>query len=408
MASLDNGSVTAALKQLYPTGVPKKAIYKNSPFIASIKKDTSKLRSQGVVVPFHYTGPQGVSANFTQGRANMTSSEYAKCTVTHKNHYGFAQIDGEVIDAAQGDPGAFIDALKSETDRAIYTMKRRLCRHIFGTGGGALGQISSGSTVASTTISLSQASDVRWFEVGMELKGDTTDGTSGTVHAGSATVTAIDRAAGTLTTDANWSTQITGCAVNDYLFADGDFGSVLTGVEGWVPRVASGSLITSFFGLDRSVDSRLYGMRADLSSYAAEEALIVGAELLARENGTIDFAVMSSVNFRNLQLALGSKIVYDTVEAYDEPTVGHRAIKIAGPTGDIMVMMDPDAPVNRLLMGQLDTWTLYSMGDLVKMLDNDGNAVLRLGTADAVELQLVSRANLACEAPGWNANFQIA
>jgi hypothetical protein len=241
----------------------------------------------------------------------------------------------------------------------------------------------------------------------MELHGDTTDGTSGSVHAGSATVTAVNRATGVLTSDAAWDGQITGLAASDYLFRAGDFGAVLHGFQAWVPQTASGGLITSFLGLDRSPDSRLYGMRGDLSAYAPEEQLVVAAELLARENGTVDFAVMNTVNYKNLILSLGSKVVYDSVEAYDDAKIGFKAVKVAGPTGDIMVMPDADAPVNRLLMGQLDTWTLYSMGEMVKMLDNDGNAVLRLGTSDAVELQIVSRSNLACIAPGFNANFQV-
>lgn len=405
MTSLDTASITAALKQIYPTGVPKETIYKNSPFIAAIKKDTSKLRSQGVVIPFHYTGPQGISATFANARTYQTSSEYAKVTLTHKNYYATAQIDGEVIDAAKGDPGAFIDALKMETDRAIYGMKRSLCRHTFGNSGGAIGQISGVTT--GTTITLTNPTDIRFFEVGMELQGDSTDGTSGAVHAGSATVTAVNRATGVLTSDAAWDGQITGLADTHYLFRYGDFGGTLHGVEAWIPRTASGALITSFLGLDRSPDSRLYGHRGDLSTYMPEEQLIVGAEQLARENGTVDFAVMNTVNYRNLVLALGSKVVYDTMEAYDTAKVGFKVVKIAGPTGDISVMPDADCPVDRLIMGQLDTWTLYSMGELVKLLDNDGNAVLRVGSADAVELQLVSRSNLACVAPGFNANFQI-
>ena len=404
MASLDTGSVTAALKQIYPTGVPKEMIYKNSPFLASIKKDTNKLRSQGIVIPLHYTGPQGISANFANARTYQTSSEYAKITLTHKNYYGTAQIDGEVIDMAKGDPGAFIDALKTETDRAIYGVKRSLSRHIFGNGGGALGRVATFST---TTATLSNPSDVRFFEVGQELAFDDTDGSSGgAVRAGTATVTGVNRATGALTSDSDWDAQITSPTALDYAFRVGDFGATLAGVEAWLPRTASGALITAFYGLDRSPDSRLYGQRGDLSSYTPEEQLVVGAEQLARENGTVDFAVVNTVNYRNLVLALGSKVVYDTMESYDAK-IGFKVVKVAGPTGDIAVMPDADMPVDRLFMGQLDTWTLYSMGDLVKLLDNDGNAVLRTGTTDAVELQLVSRSNLGCIAPGFNANFQI-
>lgn len=408
MTSLDVGSVTAALKQIYPNGVPVEMIYKNSAFLASIKKDTTKLRSQGVVIPFHYVGPQGISSVFATGRTNMTSSEYAKVTITHKNYYGFAQIDGEVIDMAQGNPGAFIDALKSETDRTIIGVKRTLAAHMFGNGGGALARLGTGAVAGATTLSLLNPSDIRFFEVNMRLKAASTDGTSGAVRAGAVTLSAVDRSAGTITAAVAFDNgaNIPTIAASDWLFREGDFGNVLTGYTGWVPGTASGALITSFFGLDRSPDSRLYGSRGDLSDYQPEEQVIVGAELLSRENGTVDFAVMNSVNYRNLVLSLGSKVVYDTVQSFDAK-IGFRVVKIAGPNGDISVMPDADAPPNRMLMGQLDTWTMYSMGELVKILDNDGNAVLRTGSTDGVELQVVSRANLGNDAPGFNANFQI-
>jgi hypothetical protein len=78
-----------------------------------------------------------------------------------------------------------------------------------------------------------------------------------------------------------------------------------------------------------------------------------------------------------------------------------------GPSGTIDIVSDPDALPNVMWLLQMDTWTLHSMGETPKYLDNDGNAILRTTTSDAVEVQLVSRLQLSCAAPGWNGRFVI-
>jgi hypothetical protein len=43
-----------------------------------------------------------------------------------------------------------------------------------------------------------------------------------------------------------------------------------------------------------------------------------------------------------------------------------------------------------------------------RLLDSDGNQILREATADNVEVRLGYRAQLGCAAPGFNANIQLA
>lgn len=404
MASFTSSDATPILKELYPDDKVREALYKRAPLLGILPKNREAY-GEHVKVPLKYGDPQGRSATFATGRTNMTPSKHVAFEVTTVNDYAFAEIDGEAIDKSKNDKGSFIRVLKNEMDGAMRQLKRSLVHALYRNGGGAIGQVSSGSTVASTSITLANPSDVVWFEVGQEIAGDTTDGTSGTVHSGSATLTAVDRATGALTSDANWSTGISGLAASDYLFVAGDFGAKLKGLDAWVPSSAPSS--TAFFGVDRSTDTtRLGGVRDDLSGQNIEEAIIDALELVAREGGEPDVVVLHTLDFANLQKTLGSRVTYDSVSSFDAP-VGYRTIKLMGPAGEVQVIADANAIPNVMWVLQLDTWTLHSMGNTPKYLDNDGMAVLRTVTSDSVEVQLVYRAQLACSAPGWNGRFVI-
>jgi hypothetical protein len=404
MASFTSSDATPILKELYPDNKVREQLYKRAPLLGILPKNREAY-GERIKVPLKYGDPQGRSATFATGRTNMTASKFAAFDVTTVNDYAFAQIDGEAIDKSKNDKGSFIRAMKNEMDGAMRQLKRSLVHALYRNGGGAIGRISTASTVASTAITLATPSDVVFFEVNQELAGDTTDGTSGAVHSGTATLTAVNRATGELTTDSNWSTQISGLATSDYLFVAGDFGAKLKGLDAWVPASAPGA--TSFFGVDRSTDTtRLGGVRDDLSGQNIEEAIIDALELVAREGGEPDVVVLHTLDFANLQKSLGSRVSYDSVSSFDAP-IGYRTIKLMGPAGEVQVIADSNAIPNVMWVLQLDTWMLHSMGDVPKYLDNDGMAVLRTVTTDAVEVQLVYRAQLACSAPGWNGRFVI-
>lgn len=406
MASLSISDIAAILKQRYPNGLDPDRLYKSSPFIGLIPKDRDLAYGENIKVPIRYAHPQGGSATFATGRANMVGSKQKAFAVTTVNYYGFAQIDGEAIEKGSRDAGSFIRTLSTEIDGAKYTNERSLTNYIFGNGGGALGQISAGSTVGSPTITLANPSDVVFFEVGMVLKTSTADGTTGTVKAGSVTLTGVDRAAGTLTASGNWSAGIGTVAVNDYIFREGDFGTVMSGFRAWVPNSAPSS--TAYFGVDRTSDSRLGGLRADLSSYNIREGVQVALELMHREGSMTDFGVLHSKDFLTLSLALQGAGQYNLVDfTSSDGKFGCKALEVVGPRGSCKFISDPNAPKGRLLMGELNTWKLCTMGDLIKILDDDGNAMLRVVDADAVEIRLVTRGQLLCTDPGKNGNFQL-
>lgn len=407
MASLSVSDLSVALKERYPNGLPEQMMYRASPFMASVRKDRdSALASRKFHVPQKYARPQGASATFATGRTNMTASKWVGWDIELSNYYGFAQIDGEAIARAKAKgEGSFVEAIDDEIEGATYTVSRQCAKLFWGNGGGAIGQISAGSNVATATITLANPSDIRFFERNMVLKSSATDGTSGAVRAGSVTVLSVDRDAGTITATGAWDAGITSPAASDYIFRDGDFGLAIKGYEAWIPRTAPGA--TSFFGVDRTPDSRMHGVRTDFSAYGIEEGLKRAVERLTREDSACDFGVLSSVDYLNLELSAGSRCVPTTVKAYKTDMV-FDAVKIGLAGKAVTIMMDPDAPVGRFFAGELGTWTLGSLGEkLVDFNDADGNQILRTVTADSVEAQLVVRWQLWNTAPGKNGNFAI-
>lgn len=405
MAALSADDVLAVLKEIYPTGkVPRELFYKNAPLLALLPKDEDAY-GEHVKVPLLYGHPQGRSATFAQARANVTGSKYAAFEVDTKDDYAVAQITGRAIDKGKKDRGSFIRTFKGELNGSQRQLKRSLVHALYRNGGGAIGRVGS-YTATELTFTLSDVRDAVFFEVGMELKADTTDGTSGTVHAGSATITAINRETGVITTDSAWDTQITGFAANDYLFVDGDFGAKLHGFEAWVPASAPGA--TTFNGVNRSVDTtRLGGVRFDGSASQIEESLIDGTELVVREGGEPDVIIVHTKTFANLAKAQGSKVVFGFKEAYDAK-IGFKTIKLPASHGEIEVIADPNCQGDVAWVIQLDTWTLYSMGAVPRLIGDDGMPYLRQHDSDGVEIRSVYRANLGCGAPGWNGRIALA
>jgi len=410
--NFDITAATPVLKQRYTKKKILTLAYTDQPFWAAVSKNES---GGGISynVPMRNALPQTRSAAFANSQASFAqaggSSVYNNFAVTYKEDYATANITGQAIDRANGDMNALVDVLTNEIDGALLTAGRSLGISMFRNGGGARGQISAGSTVGSTTITLANPTDVTNFEVGMALQLSAADGTSGAVRAGQVFVQAIDRDLGTLTASttlggaaANWTAGVAAAAASDYIFQYGDFGAMFTGVAGWVPAVAPTS--TLFFGVDRSTDAtRLGGVRFPGNGAPFEETLIDAAARLGREGAKVDNTYVNPLDYASLVKALGAKVIYDRSTAFDMPEIGWEAVKLTGPKGPIKVISDVNVPKGTAYMMTMSTWEFVSMGGAPKIINLDGNKMLRQATADAYEVRIVTRGNLTCCAPGWNA-----
>ena len=419
-ATFDITAATAVLKQRYTKKKLNTLGYNDNPLLAMMPKDEtlgSNAFVFGVRNAVAQTRAWGTFSN-AQAVSNAnagSSSIYNRFVVPHYNDYTTANITGDAIDSAKGNETALIDVLTAEIDGALYTASRSLAIAMFKNGGGARGQISAASNTGSSTITLTDLTSIVNFEVGMFLQVSADDGTGGAgvrvagSGSGQLFVRAVDRDLGTIQvaltlggTAANWTAGYQGAAASDYIFQGGDYNAAMPGIAGWIPSTAPGA--TTFFGVDRTGDvTRLAGVRYSGSGGPFEETLIEAAARLAREGSTPDVCAMNPLDYSPLVKALGAKVIYDRVKAFDEPDIGFEAVKLQGPRGPIKVIADLNCPKGTAYLLKMDTWSMKSIGKAPRIIDLDEVSMLRVATADAYEVRIVSRVCITCDAPGWNA-----
>lgn len=410
MAILDTTALAAVLKVQYTQPKVNNLCYPESPLFAKFKKRTD-FYGKNKVVAFQYGSPQGRGAAFATGLANLTASTYDAVTVTRAKDYAFGEVQGEAVDAAKNDAGALLIALKKEIDNAFYTAGRSIANSLFQEGGGARGRIDATTTLASTTLVLKDRNSVVNFEKGMILNLGSTNGTTGAKRVGTLTVTAVDRDLGTLTLSGNITAGVAAAASQDYIFQNGDFESTRslpTGIPGWVPRTAP-TAGDNFFGLDRSSDpTRLAGVRYTTGAGGPiEETLIQCAARLAREGGKPDLAVINPMDYANLVIALGNKVIYDRLGSSEDPKFGFDYVRLIGPKGPITVLPDFNCPTGEGWMLTSSSWSFETLLAGPRILNLDGNDMRASATGDSYIFRIGYYGNFICDAPGWNAYFQL-
>lgn len=403
MASLDMTSFASALKVHYTNDKVENMVYKDNPFFALVPKYT-KFGGKNLPVPIIYGNPQGRSSVFATAQANKTASKITDFVLTRKKDYSLASIDNETLLSSMGNSNAFMEAVTTEMDGAIQSLGRSLSVSLYGNGSGTIGNINA--TVTGTTLTLLNANDITNFEVGMRLQFSQL-GTTATIRDSGDTVgvVSVNRNAGSMVVDENLNT-VSGLTSGDYINIEGDLEAKLTGLAGWLPTSVSA---TAFFGVDRTVDSvRLGGVYYDGSALPIEEALIEGATRAAREGGAPTHCFLNYSNWANLEKALGSKVQYVDVQAGTNAQIGFRGIQIAGPRGMIKVIADQNCPSTDAFMLQLDMWKLYSLGEAVRVIDQDGLKMLRESSSDGVEIRCASYSQLGSRAPGFSARIKLS
>ena len=398
----DMTSFDAALKEHYNSQMVENLVYKNNPLLAMLPKYEG-FGGRNYPMPLIYGNPQNRSSTFSNAVGLSSESQVEAFTLTRVKNYSMAFIDGETLDASKGDKNAFMSALTTEIDGAFASISNDIAFGIGRDSSGYRAQVNAEpSEAASTVITLKNAEDVVGFELNQDIviHSAKSGGSQRIYDTGvtSGLISAVDRSAGTITINAAYTSSGT-IAADDYIFVNGDRGNKISGLEDWIPDSAPSS--SSFFGVDRSVDTnRLGGIRTTGTSMPIEEALIEAAMDIGREGGNPDYAFLNYKQYAKLVKSLGSKVQYIDLDV--NGVVGFRGVLIHGANGPIKVLADRSIRDSRAYLLSMNTWELASLGPLVKMLQADGNKLLRQSSADAYEVRIGSYAQLGCKAPGHN------
>lgn len=397
-----------AIKEHYTPEMVENLVYQSNPLLALMPK-YEEMRGEYFVQPVQYADIQSRSATFSTAQSLSQSSALKgiKFNISRVKNYALATIDNEAMEASKGNANAFMELATNVIDTAIHSLSRDLAIGLYGDTSGARGQVNAepAETSGTFTITLKDPEQVTNFEVGMSLViYSAKTGGSQRNSDGSDTVwpiAAVNRTTGVLTLTGDYTSSGT-IAANDHLFAEGDRGLKMAGLEAWLPETVTSA---SFFGVDRTADAtRLGGLRYDGSAQPIEEALIDALYLSGREGARIDHMFMNFKKYAELEKSLGSKVVYDTLQVGQ---VGFQAIRLAGPRGIVKVVADQNCPSELAFGLQLDTWKLGSIGKAVSPAANDGNRWLRQTSDDGVELRYRFYGNVICKAPGNNIRVSL-
>lgn len=411
MANSTQQTVDPILKDIYRAENYRETTYKRRPMFGSLPKFEG-FGGRNQPVPSKFGNPQGVSSAFPTAQANATAISFEDFVVTRVNMHSVAGIDGETVESTEEDRYAFVEALSTKIDSAMDSLLDSLESYLPRDGDGSLGVIAAGATVSSDTIALSTTADVTNFEVGMKVV--SAANATAAVRTGSEVIRKVNRTAGTLTsTSAAWNTVATAIAAGDHLFREGDAfnntGSrVVAGWGSWIPSTAP-TTGDSFFGVDRSADSRLFGVYTDQTDVSIEEAVINGQSEVCALGGSVDTLFMNHVDHRRWKAELGSKEYYDKAARGPdgEANVSFRSIMVDGDNGPIAVIAANKHPGGVASALEMDTWECSSLGPVPKLNDRDGLTILRQANDDGYEVRIVARLNQICKAPAYNGRIAL-
>lgn len=403
----------AILKRKYPNGVLPKAMYEDFPFVASMAhKEDFDGENKVIALQAERGQASSASAPLAIGISSVTQGQYFRFLITRVNHYGIARITGEALEAAKNNTGALVDLWNNETDQASAGELMNNEIYMFGDGSGTLGQVSAGSTVASSTITLADYSngmsaDISKFALGEQLQAVSDATLSPTIRAGYVVITGIDRDTATLTVSGNWNDpgNIPAIAVSDYLVRRGDAAvsgtaTVLTGDKAYI---AGGPTPAALFGLTRTSDVvRLAGQRFAASGLPMEDALIAAEAKRNQQfrSGKL-VAWCNTLDLGQLKKSLGGKVTYTKVEMNSKIAgVSFQGIEFEGDRGPIKLMDSPFVSRGDVHMLMMDSFALESLGPSPHLLNHDGPNFLRVATDDAYEVRFGGRHQVSCNNPG--------
>jgi len=407
------------IRSLWPREAIVEQIYKASPLLGMIKKDTNfgeKIR----YVTVGTSPPQGLGS-FGQAKQNKTASTAEEFQVQLASYYGNFSIGGDIYRRFKktGNKAVLKDPMERDSKGLMKQARNDFSSFIHGNGGGALGRIKSTSTLASQEVTLDKGADRRRIVKGMTLWAATTDGTSGTVLNGQVTVASVGGtpSAPTVTiNESTWSGAISGLTTTSYLFRAGAFGTstVFYGFDAWLPSHTGAP--SAFLGVTRTnAPDQLAGQCLTLTNKSPRQRIMLAAQTQA-DSGASDgrlVYVMNTSNWTDLYFELSSANMLHMTKAPSAPVGGikigvdYEAIKMRGPGGDIEVVADPFAPVAVERLLNLDTFTMASCGDWFYW-DDDATPddPMLEDAADAREVRAVGDHQVYCNDP-W-ANVRVA
>jgi len=380
-----------------------------------------KVRWSGLqpVIPIRNANSPAVSNTFGTAQARAATSTGITKVVQFKpqwyKKFGVAQIDSLLMAAASDSKGAVYDELCTQIDGIMNGTTHQFSTDIYRNGFGAIGVISSATTLASTRLQLQDPEDSVLFVEGMTCVLSQTDHADLLRSAGATFEVAgiEDYEKGYITTTQNISTAIAAAATGDTIFPEGNRQNSATptplainGFDAWFPTtVPTTTDVCS--GVDRSKSAQLRGTIIDLTTAAnaaknVEDACLDAITASARYGGQPENMVYFTNNTNYREMMRLGQARYRPNVVKGPYGISFQGIKIMTDNGEITVQPDRYCPVRRSYLIDMGTVKFYGCGsaEVPRFIDDDGvGKILRMTDAAAVECRVGYYGCIGCNNP---------
>jgi hypothetical protein len=415
MAAAAISDYTASiLKTLYSNEAIEDACLAESVALGLLAKDETFDGYDFREIQF-YGDLNSTGAVFSGAQAATGIPSDAVFTLTRKETYAVASLEGWLIEASKSNKGAFVPALKRHMDAALHAIGQTVSFNIY-----------RDSTMNRTTISAISTvyvdiprEDHVLFQRGMTCV--CADVTTGYLEVATAyTISKVTRSYSATLCRLTFSADPSSTwDVGDYIVRSTDTdattaaassGLGITGFMGWMPTT-----VGTLFGQDCTLDAdRLAGGRFDGSAMSMRECVMNAiAEAANGSADTVDTLLLPPLKYQRLANELGTNVRYCqemAVRSNGSPAkVGFTGIELVSGVGSGSVKVFPDKFCPRLYGFLLtrNTWKLRSLGKVPHILNLDGNEMLRAAAANSYELRWGASYQLGCKNVGANMRITL-
>ncbi len=385
---------------------------KNRVTLGRISRDASRLKDSGdaFYVTVRVADAWSDSPNFVDGMKYYSKGTTFRWTVGDPYaQYARVTFDGLLLNKSS--LATIIDVKKTETEGVATNMLDSLEFQLWNDGSGARARIETlGGTAATRVLTFLVHSDVYNLPIGTVFYGSTTATGAGTDHGDLYRVTQLSPQTGQIT-----ATRISGTADdladNDYLFSVGSKDAHMPGIPSFIP---SSDPTDTLFGVPRTgTGPSTSGWRFSFVNSIAETIQRAFATMGRWVNrAAANYSVcLSTTDWFLLSQEMEGKQVYDPTALVKFGTEG---LVVRTPFGPITCIAIPQMKDGRGYILDWTTWTLFTLGNLPHVIDDDGKVMQRLGAdspsgnnlnGDGVEMRYRIWKVLLCDMPMSNATF---
>jgi len=395
-SGLNSTTGAAFLKRYYPPSFIINTISKfESRTLNLIDHMTEGSGDSYNPLTFYGDNPSG-SATFSeaQERGQNASSSGSQYNIPWFEDFQAPSVSKAMIAKTRNKQGAFLAALKNETDSALRYSAHRRSVAFFTTGYGELATVTNAIgagfviTLGNPRTGAVDRSMAYRFVPKMKLVFSASISSNALRAGQSATITKVDYSAGTITLDTALN-AITGLAQNDIIFTKGDRQDSATptrlrppGLAYWVPTTAPSG---TDFGVDRSTNSLLYGWIIDGTTVGKpfSQCLVEAANLCSTIGHAKRLvACCSTDKFIELSNSIEDK---QYTEINGRGGTGYETIKVYADGVELAVISDQYCPNSEAYVLDPKAIKHPSIGPAPHIDDADGNSVLRQASDSGLE-----------------------